>query len=157
MTEAAILKKSLRQAIRAGSFLQGHCGNFNQAAEKAEINARTCWLCGGPINTRPLTAKTVACVYLRADAEARLLAEIAAGETPTVSADDFLAICGGCMRKLTRTRRKAEEGLKNGKIGQVNRFIEGVQACPEAGEYKTTAGQFGIEKNAVLQGGNDND
>jgi hypothetical protein len=85
------------------------------------------------------------------------LAEIAAGETPTVSADDFLAICGGCMRKLTRTRRKAEEGLKNGKIGQVNRFIEGVQACPEAGEYKTTAGQFGIEKNAVLQGGNDND
>ncbi len=111
MTEAAILKKSLRQAIRAGSFLQGHCGNFNQAAEKAEINARTCWLCGGPINTRPLTAKTVACVYLRADAEARLLAEIAAGETPTVSADDFLAICGGCMRKLTRTRRKSEEGI----------------------------------------------
>jgi hypothetical protein len=43
------------------------------------------------------------------------------------------------------------------KMGQVNRFIEGVQACPEAGEYKTTAGQFGIEKNAVLQGGNDND
>ena len=36
------------------------------------------------------------------------------------------------------------------KMGQVNRFIEGVQACPEAGEYKTTAGQFGIEKNAVL-------
>ena len=43
------------------------------------------------------------------------------------------------------------------KMGQVNRFIEGVQACPEAGEYKTMAGQFGIEKNAVLQGGNDND
>ena len=111
MTEAAILKKSLRQAMRAGSFLQGRCGNFDRAALDAEIAAKTCWLCGGPINARPLTAKTVACVYLRADAEARLLAEIAAGETPTVSADDFLAICGGCMRKLTRTRRKAEEGI----------------------------------------------
>ena len=37
-------------------------------------------------------------------------AEIAAGETPTVSADDFLAICGGCMRKLTRTRQKIKKG-----------------------------------------------
>ena len=53
--------------------------------------------------------------------------------------------------------QRKKEGLKNGKIGQVNRFNEGVWACPEAGEYKTTAGQFGIEKNAFLQGGNDND
>ena len=52
-------------------------------------------------------------------------------------------------------RKKAAQKMP--KMGQVNRFIEGVQACPEAGEYKTMAGQFGIEKNAVLQGGNDND
>jgi len=32
------------------------------------------------------------------------------------------------------------------KMGQVNRFIEGVWACPEAGEYKNTAGQFGADK-----------
>jgi len=110
MNEIARLKKQFKQNARTGVFIQGRCVGFDRAALDAEINARTCWLCGGPINARPLTAKTVACVYLRADAEARLLAEIAAGETPTVSADDFLAICGGCMRKLTRTRRKAEEG-----------------------------------------------
>ena len=115
MTE--ILKKSLRQVIRAGNFLQGRCSGFDRAALDAEIAAKTCWLCGGPVNTRPLTAGATAFVYLRPDAEARLLAEIAAGETPTVSADDFLAICGGCMRKLTRTRRKAEEGLKNAQNG----------------------------------------
>ena len=104
MTEAAILKKSLRQAIRAGSFLQGRCSGFDRAAIDAEISARSCWLCGGPVNTRPLTAKTVAFVYLKPDAEARLLAEIAAGEMPSVSAGDFLAICGGCMRKITRKK-----------------------------------------------------
>jgi len=42
--------------------------------------------------------------------------------------------------------QRKKEGLKNGKIGQVNRFIEGVWACPEAGEYKNTAGQFGADK-----------
>jgi len=153
MTEAAILKKSLRQAIRAGSFLQGRCGNFDRAALDAEIAAKTCWLCGGPINTRPLTAGTTAFVYLKPDAEARLLAEIAAGETPTVSASDFLAICGRCLWQLSRTRQKAKEGLKNGKIGQVNRFIEGVRASPEHAEYKTMIERFGIAKNAVLHGG----
>jgi hypothetical protein len=35
------------------------------------------------------------------------------------------------------------------KTGQINLFDEGVQACPETGEYKTVPGQFGIEKNAV--------
>ena len=108
MTE--ILKKSLRQVIRAGNFLQGRCSGFDRAALDAEIAAKTCWLCGGPVNTRPLTAETTAFVYLKADTEARLLAEIAAGETPTVSASDFLAICGGCMRKLTRTRQKIKKG-----------------------------------------------
>jgi hypothetical protein len=117
MTEIARLKKQFKQAARAGAFLQGRCSGFDRAALDAEIAAKTCWLCGGPINTRPLTAKSVASVYLRADAEARLLAEIAAGETPTVSASDFLAICGGCMRRLTRTRQKAEEGLKNAQNG----------------------------------------
>jgi hypothetical protein len=110
MTEIARLKKQFKQVTRAGAFLQGRCGNFNRAALDAEIAAKTCWLCGGPVNTRPLTAKTVAFVYLRPDAEARLFAEIAAGETPTVSASDFLAFCGRCMRKLTRTRQKAKEG-----------------------------------------------
>ena len=73
---------------------------------QAEIAAKTCWLCGGPINTRPLTAGTTAFVYLKPDAEARLLAEIAAGETPSVSAGDFLAICGGCLWQLSRTRQR---------------------------------------------------
>ncbi len=108
MTE--ILKKSLRQVIRAGNFLQGRCSGFDRAALDAEIAAKTCWLCGGPVNTRPLTAGTTAFVYLKPDAEARLLAEIAAGETPSVSAGDFLAICGRCMRRLTRTRQKTEGG-----------------------------------------------
>ena len=120
---------------------------------QAEIAAKTCWLCGGPVNTRPLTAGATAFVYLRPDAEARLLAEIAAGETPTVSASDFLAICGRCLWQLSRTRQKAKEGLKNGKIGQVNRFIEGVRASPEHAEYKTMIERFGIAKNAVLHGG----
>ena len=111
MTENELLRKRFNKAARTGDFLFRHYKNLEETAMQAEIAAKTCWLCGGPINARPLTAKTVACVYLRADAEARLLAEIAAGETPTVSADDFLAICGGCMRKLTRTRRKAEEGI----------------------------------------------
>ena len=110
MTENELLRKRFNKAARTGDFLFRHYKNLEETAMQAEIAAKTCWLCGGPINTRPLTAKSVASVYLRADAEARLLAEIAAGETPTVSADDFLAICGGCMRKLTRTRRKAEEG-----------------------------------------------
>ena len=110
MNEIARLKKQFKQAARAGAFLQGRCSGFDRAALDAEIAAKTCWLCGGPINTRPLTAKSVASVYLRADAEARLLADIAAGDAPTVSADDFLAICGGCMRMLTRTQRKAKEG-----------------------------------------------
>jgi len=110
MTENELLRKRFNKAARTGDFLFRHYKNLEETAMQAEIAAKTCWLCGGPINARPLTAKTVACVYLRADAEARLLAEIAAGETPTVSASDFLAICGGCMRRLTRTRQKAEEG-----------------------------------------------
>jgi len=105
-----ILKKSLRQVIRAGNFLQGRCSGFDYAALDAEIAAKTCWLCGGLINTRPLTAGTTAFVYLKPDAEARILAEIAAGETPTVSASDFLALCGRCLWQLSRTRQKAKEG-----------------------------------------------
>jgi hypothetical protein len=42
--------------------------------------------------------------------------------------------------------QRKKEGLKNGKIGQVNRFIEGVWACPEAMGYKTMTGQFGADK-----------
>ena len=110
MTENELLRKRFNKAARTGDFLFRHYKNLEETAMQAEIGARSCWLCGGPINTRPLTAGTTAFVYLKPDAEARLLAEIAAGETPTVSASDFLAICGGCMRKLTRTRQKAEEG-----------------------------------------------
>ena len=55
------------------------------------------------------------------------------------------------MAIITHTA-KAKEGLKNGKIGQVNRFIEGVRASPEHAEYKTMIERFGIAKNAVLHG-----
>ena len=152
MTENELLRKRFNKAARTGDFLFRHYKNLEETAMQAEIAAKTCWLCGGPINTRPLTAGTTAFVYLKPDAEARLLAEIAAGETPTVSASDFLAICGRCLWQLSRTRQKAKEGLKNGKIGQVNRFIEGVRTSLEAGEYKTMIERFGIAKNAVLHG-----
>lgn len=39
------------------------------------------------------------------------------------------------------------------KTGQINLFDEGVQACPEAGEYKTVPGQFGIEKTLFKREG----
>ena len=133
MTENELLRKRFNKAARTGDFLFRHYKNLEETAMQAEIAAKTCWLCGGPINTRPLTAKSVASVYLRADAEARLLAEIAAGETPTVSASDFLAICGGCMRKLTRTRQKAEEGVvpcyKNISSDNICKYYTLVEAC----------------------------
>jgi hypothetical protein len=110
MTENELLRKRFNKAARTGDFLFRHYKNLEETAMQAEIAAKTCWLCGGPINTRPLTAGTTAFVYLKPDAEARLLAEIAAGETPSVSAGDFLAICGRCMRRLTRTRQKTEGG-----------------------------------------------
>jgi hypothetical protein len=104
MTENELLRKRFNKAARTGDFLFQHYKNLEEAAMQAEETAKTCWLCGGPVNARPLTAKTFAFVYLRPDAEARLLAEIAAGEMPSVSAGDFLAICGGCMRKITRKK-----------------------------------------------------
>ena len=40
------------------------------------------------------------------------------------------------------TIRSAKRSLKNGKIGQVNRFIEGVWACPEVMGYKARLGNL---------------